>query len=111
MGMLPLPGVSSTADLMIVVDAGAVDVSVFPVAVSGGSAAICALSTPLGDVRFVSTGGIPAGNVAEYLAILSVAAVETSWAVPHRLVEAQDWAGVTRIAQVAVALVGTVQKV
>ena len=110
MGMLPLPGVSSATDLMAAVDAGATDVNVFPAAASGGSAAIRALSAPFGDVRFVPTGGISAGNAAEYLAIPSVAAVGTSWVVPHRLVKAQDWAGITRIAQAAVALVGAVQK-
>ena len=110
MGMLPLPGVSSATDLMAAVDAGATDVNVFPAAASGGSAAIRALSAPFGDVRFVPTGGISAGNAAEYLAIPSVAAVGTSWVVPHRLVKAQDWDGITRIARAAVALIEAVQK-
>lgn len=110
MGMLPLPGVSSATDLMAAVDAGATDVNVFPAAASGGSAAIRALSAPFGDVRFVPTGGISASNAAEYLAIPSVAAVGTSWVVPHRLVKAQDWDGITRIARAAVALVEAVQK-
>ena len=105
MGMLPLPGVSSATDLMAAVDAGATDVNVFPAAASGGSAAIRALSAPFGDVRFVPTGGISASNAAEYLAIPSVAAVGTSWVVPHRLVKAQDWDGITRIARAATALV------
>ena len=95
---------------MAAVDAGATDVNVFPAAASGGSAAIRALSAPFGDVRFVPTGGISANNAAEYLAIPSVAAVGTSWVVPHRLVKAQDWDGITRIARAAVALVEAVQK-
>ena len=107
MGMLPLPGVSSATDLMA---AGATDVNVFPAAASGGSAAIRALSAPFGDVRFVPTGGISASNAAEYLAIPSVAAVGTSWVVPHRLVKAQNWAEITQIARAAVALVEAVQK-
>lgn len=110
MGMLPLPGVSDATDLMSAIDAGVTDVNVFPAAASGGSAAIRALSAPFGDVRFVPTGGISASNAAEYLAIPSVAAVGTSWVVPHRLVKAGNWTEITRITQAAVALVNAVQK-
>ena len=54
----------------------------FPAEASGGFAALKALSAPFANVRFCPTGGIRAGNAAEWLALPSVLCVGGSWLYP-----------------------------
>jgi 2-dehydro-3-deoxyphosphogluconate aldolase/(4S)-4-hydroxy-2-oxoglutarate aldolase len=78
-------------------------VKFFPAGTSGGPAAIKALAGPFGGVRFVPTGGIGPKNLAEYLAVPTVAAVGGSWMVPRDLINAGDLAGITALTAQAVA--------
>ena len=55
-------------------------------------------------MSFVPTGGIGPKNLHEYLGIASVAAVGGSWMVPRDLVQAGDFAGITRLTADAAAL-------
>jgi 2-dehydro-3-deoxyphosphogluconate aldolase/(4S)-4-hydroxy-2-oxoglutarate aldolase len=62
------------------------------------------LHGPLPHLHFCPTGGIHAGNAAEYLALPNVGCVGGSWITPEALVAARDWAGVRELAAQAAAL-------
>ena len=67
-----LPGAVTATEVQAALELGVTMVKFFPAGTSGGAAAIKALSAPFGQVRFVPTGGIGPGNLAEYLGLASV---------------------------------------
>lgn len=103
-GVLVLPGGVTATEIQAALELGLSTVKFFPAGTSGGAAAIKALAAPFGDVRFVPTGGVGPANLHEYLAIPAVAAVGGSWMVPKDLVNAGDFAEITRLTADAVAL-------
>lgn len=103
-GMPILPGIDSTLGIEMATAKGLTTLKFFPAATSGGLAALKALSAPYGDVRFVPTGGIGPGNVAEWLAHPAVTACGGSWLVKKDLLAAGDWETVERLTREAVEL-------
>jgi 2-dehydro-3-deoxyphosphogluconate aldolase / (4S)-4-hydroxy-2-oxoglutarate aldolase len=83
----------------------------FPSATSGGTAAIKALAAPFPQVRFIPPGGVGPDNLADYLALPTVAAVGGSWMVPADLVRARAVDELRERAAAAVALVASVPEV
>lgn len=55
------------------------------------------------DARFVPTGGVSIGNLADYLSLPNVPAVGGSWMVPADTVDAGDFAEIQRLCAEAVA--------
>jgi 2-dehydro-3-deoxyphosphogluconate aldolase/(4S)-4-hydroxy-2-oxoglutarate aldolase len=105
-GVLALPGAVTATEVQAALELGLSAVKFFPAGTCGGAAAIKALAAPFGGVRFVPTGGVGPGNLAQYLAVPAVAAVGGSWMVPRDLVAAGDFAGIQRLTAQAVALAG-----
>ena len=103
-GVLALPGAVTATEVQAAFELGLTTLKFFPAGTSGGPAAIKALAAPFGGVRFVPTGGVGPGNLAEYLAVPAVAAVGGSWMVPRDLVRTGDFAGIARLTTEAVAL-------
>lgn len=103
-GVLALPGAVTATEVQAALGEGLTAVKFFPASTSGGAPAIKALSAPFGDLRFVPTGGIGPGNLADYLDIASVLAVGGSWMVPRADIAAGDFAKVTQLTSDAVAL-------
>lgn len=99
-----LPGATTPSEVMGAMEEGYRFLKFFPAEASGGAGFLKALSSPLADVRFCPTGGIGAGNAADYLALPNVACVGGSWVVPGDMVAAGDWDGVTRLAREAAAM-------
>ncbi|MEY2622322.1 MAG: 2-dehydro-3-deoxyphosphogluconate aldolase/4-hydroxy-2-oxoglutarate aldolase family protein [Pseudomonadota bacterium] len=99
-----MPGVMTPSELMQARDWGYRTVKLFPAAQSGGLGMIKALAGPLGDVRLCPTGGVSPDNLAEFLRQPNVAMVGGSWLTPLALLEAGDWAGLTRLAAQATAI-------
>ena len=102
--VLALPGAVTATEVQAAIELGLTTVKFFPAGTSGGATAIKALAAPFGDVRFVPTGGVGPNNLAEYLAIPTVAAVGGSWMVPRDRVKAGDFAGIQQLTADAVAL-------
>lgn len=96
-----LPGVATASEAMRAREVGFRHLKFFPAEAAGGRAALAALAAPLADLRFCPTGGIHAGNAAEYLALESVACVGGSWVAPKAAQEAGDWAAVEALAREA----------
>jgi 2-dehydro-3-deoxyphosphogluconate aldolase/(4S)-4-hydroxy-2-oxoglutarate aldolase len=74
-----LPGVATAGDIMRGLDIGLDHFKFFPAEAAGGVAALRALSGPFANVRFCPTGGVRAGNAAEWLALDTVLCVGGSW--------------------------------
>jgi 2-dehydro-3-deoxyphosphogluconate aldolase/(4S)-4-hydroxy-2-oxoglutarate aldolase len=101
-----LPGVDSTLGIEMAVERGLNTVKFFPAGASGGLAKIKALYGPYGDVRFVPTGGINAGNLGEWLAHPAIIACGGSWLVAKNLLAEGNWDEVVRLTKEAVAAAG-----
>ena len=99
-----LPGVDSTLGIEMALSLGLDTVKFFPAGASGGLAKIKALHGPYGDVRFIPTGGIGAGNLAEWLAHPAIVACGGSWLVAKDLLNSGNWSEVRRLTAAAVAV-------
>ncbi|WP_433206973.1 bifunctional 4-hydroxy-2-oxoglutarate aldolase/2-dehydro-3-deoxy-phosphogluconate aldolase [Dactylosporangium sp. CS-047395] len=94
-GVPVFPGVASPTEIMQALDAGLDTVKFFPAEQLGGVPMVKALAAPFRSVKFVPTGGVNTGNLADYLAIPSVVAVGGTWMVAPDLLAARDWDAVT----------------
>ncbi|MFB6878789.1 bifunctional 4-hydroxy-2-oxoglutarate aldolase/2-dehydro-3-deoxy-phosphogluconate aldolase [Streptomyces sp. NPDC056323] len=101
-----LPGVSTTSEVVALLERGVTEMKFFPAEAAGGTAYLKALSAPLPQARFCPTGGISLASAPSYLALPNVGCVGGSWMVPADAVAAKDWARVERLAGEAAALHG-----
>uniref|UniRef100_A0AAU2VW21 2-dehydro-3-deoxy-phosphogluconate aldolase n=1 Tax=Streptomyces sp. NBC_00008 TaxID=2903610 RepID=A0AAU2VW21_9ACTN len=101
-----LPGVSTTSEVVALLERGVTEMKFFPAEAAGGAAYLKALSAPLPQARFCPTGGISLASAPSYLALPNVGCVGGSWMVPADAVAAGDWARVERLAAEAAALRG-----
>lgn len=101
-----LPGVATPSEIMCALDLGVDIVKLFPAGLLGGPAAVRDLAAPFPSVRFVPTGGVSPGNVAEYLALPAVAAVGGSWMVARDLIATGRFDEVRRLSAAAVLVSG-----
>jgi 2-dehydro-3-deoxyphosphogluconate aldolase/(4S)-4-hydroxy-2-oxoglutarate aldolase len=99
-----LPGVATASEAMTAAACGFDHLKFFPAGAIGGVAALRALAAPLADIRFCPTGGVDAGNAADYLRLPNVFCVGGSWVAPAGLVERQDWPAISALANAASAL-------
>ena len=104
-GELPFaPGVQTPSDLIACVTRGYELVKFFPAVPAGGLAALDALAGPFPQVRFCPTGGINAGNAAQWLAHKKVVAIGGSWVAPAADIKAGAWAAIEQRAREATML-------
>ena len=94
------PGIATPTDLEMALEHGLEIVKFFPAETLGGVPTLKAFSGPYGDVQFIPTGGINAGNLADYLALPSVLACGGSW-----MVKAGDWEETTRLTTKALKII------
>ncbi|WP_315782048.1 MULTISPECIES: bifunctional 4-hydroxy-2-oxoglutarate aldolase/2-dehydro-3-deoxy-phosphogluconate aldolase [unclassified Bradyrhizobium] len=104
-GELPFaPGIQTPSDLIACVTRGYELVKFFPAVPAGGLAALDALAGPFPNVRFCPTGGINAGNAAQWLAHKKVVAIGGSWVAPASDIKAGAWAAIKQRAREATTL-------
>ena len=99
-----LPGVITPSEVMRLLDKGIQAMKFFPAEAAGGIPMLKSIAGPLPQVTFCPTGGVNPKNAPEYLALSNVACVGGSWMAPAELVDAGDWAEITRRAAEAAAL-------
>ncbi|MFI6348740.1 bifunctional 4-hydroxy-2-oxoglutarate aldolase/2-dehydro-3-deoxy-phosphogluconate aldolase [Streptomyces sp. NPDC050560] len=99
-----LPGVSTTSEVVALLERGVRDMKFFPAEAAGGAPYLRALASPLPEARFCPTGGVNAALAPAYLALENVACVGGSWMLPADAVAAGDWARVESLARDAAAL-------
>ncbi|GAA0456848.1 bifunctional 4-hydroxy-2-oxoglutarate aldolase/2-dehydro-3-deoxy-phosphogluconate aldolase [Streptomyces olivaceiscleroticus] len=99
-----LPGVSTTSEVVTLLEEGVTELKFFPAEAAGGTAYLKSLASPLPQARFCPTGGITAANAPEYLALPNVACVGGTWMLPADAVRTKDWDRIARLATEASAL-------
>ncbi len=99
------PGINNPTGVEAALEMGIQVVKFFPAEASGGLEMLKAMAAPYGDVRFIPTGGIGAGNLVSYLAWNKIHAVGGSWVAPNDLIAAKKFEEITRLTSEAVALV------
>lgn len=103
-GMPFLPGVSTTSEVVALLERGVREMKFFPAEAAGGTAYLKALAAPLPQARFCPTGGITPGSAPEYLALPNVGCVGGSWMLPKDAVADRDWGRVEALAREAAGL-------
>ncbi|MEV4754634.1 bifunctional 4-hydroxy-2-oxoglutarate aldolase/2-dehydro-3-deoxy-phosphogluconate aldolase [Micromonospora sp. NPDC049559] len=103
LGVPVFPGAATATEIQFALDAGLDTVKFFPAEQLGGLAMIKALAAPFRSVRFIPTGGVNTGNLADYLAHPAVFAVGGTWMVAPDLLAAGRWDEVTRRTAAALA--------
>lgn len=101
------PGIATSTELMMALDAGIDTVKFFPAERLGGLPTLKALAQPFHMVRFIPTGGISAANVGDYLAHPSVPAAGGSWMVAASLISDGRFDEIEKLTAEAVALAST----
>ncbi|WP_069629755.1 bifunctional 4-hydroxy-2-oxoglutarate aldolase/2-dehydro-3-deoxy-phosphogluconate aldolase [Streptomyces niveus] len=103
-GLPFLPGVSTTSEVVALLERGVSEMKFFPAEAAGGTAYLKSLSGPLPQARFCPTGGISLASAPSYLALKNVGCVGGSWMLPPDAITSKDWARVEKLAREASAL-------
>ncbi|MGW2744734.1 bifunctional 4-hydroxy-2-oxoglutarate aldolase/2-dehydro-3-deoxy-phosphogluconate aldolase [Streptomyces sp. NPDC001450] len=99
-----LPGVSTTSEVVALLERGVREMKFFPAQAAGGTAYLKSLAGPLPQARFCPTGGIGPATAPEYLSLPNVGCVGGSWMVPADAVAAGDWVRIEELARAAAGL-------
>ncbi|QQM43657.1 bifunctional 4-hydroxy-2-oxoglutarate aldolase/2-dehydro-3-deoxy-phosphogluconate aldolase [Streptomyces liliifuscus] len=99
-----LPGVSTTSEVVALLERGVSDMKFFPAQAAGGTAYLKSLAGPLPQARFCPTGGIGPAVAPEYLALPNVLCVGGSWMLPADAIAGGDWGRVETLAREAASL-------
>jgi 2-dehydro-3-deoxyphosphogluconate aldolase / (4S)-4-hydroxy-2-oxoglutarate aldolase len=91
-----IPGVATATEIMRALELGVDVVKFFPAEQLGGPAGIRALAGPFPGVRFLPTGGVTVSTLSAYLEEKNVIGAGMSWVAPADLIEAEDWAEISR---------------
>jgi 2-dehydro-3-deoxyphosphogluconate aldolase/(4S)-4-hydroxy-2-oxoglutarate aldolase len=103
-GVPYLPGVSTTSEVVALLERGVREMKFFPAQAAGGTAYLKSLAGPLPQARFCPTGGIGAANAPEYLGLPNVGCVGGTWMIPADAVAAGDWGRIEGLAREAAGL-------
>ncbi|MCB8907549.1 MULTISPECIES: bifunctional 4-hydroxy-2-oxoglutarate aldolase/2-dehydro-3-deoxy-phosphogluconate aldolase [unclassified Streptomyces] len=107
-GLPFLPGVSTTSEVVALLEQGVEDMKFFPAEAAGGVPYLKSLAGPLPRARFCPTGGISLASAPAYLSLPNVGCVGGTWMLPPDALAARDWARVETLAREAAALRGPV---
>ncbi|MFI7399668.1 bifunctional 4-hydroxy-2-oxoglutarate aldolase/2-dehydro-3-deoxy-phosphogluconate aldolase [Streptomyces sp. NPDC049541] len=99
-----LPGVSTTSEVVALLERGVREMKFFPAQAAGGTAYLKSLAGPLPQARFCPTGGIGPANAPEYLALPNVGCVGGTWMLPADALAARDWGRIEGLAREAAGL-------
>ena len=98
------PGIATASELQHAFNLGLEIVKFFPASIAGGIPALKALSSVFRSMRFMPTGGVSAGNLADFLALPAVLACGGSWLTPADAIASGNYEKITELAQEAVQI-------
>lgn len=98
------PGTMTAGEVQRAYALGLREVKFFPASLAGGVPMLKALGSVFREMRFMPTGGISAGNLAEYLDLPHVLACGGSWLTPKAAIESGDYSIIENLAREAVAI-------
>ena len=90
-GVPILPGAQTASEIADWVERGLEAVKFFPAHYAGGIGALKSFAAVFDGLAFCPTGGVGAGNLADYLAVPAVACVGGSWLAPAANIEKGRW--------------------
>lgn len=97
------PGLSSASEIEQALELGLDFVKFFPAEQAGGLPYIKSVCGPYTTMRFMPTGGVSADNLNTYLSYNKIVCCGGSWIVPGKLLDAEDWDGITSLCKQAIA--------
>ena len=97
-GLIVMTGALSPTEVMAAVEFGTDVVKVFPASL-GGPGYLRALRGPFPDVPLMPTGGVTPDNLGDWFAAGAIAVGAGSDLLPADALAAEDWAEITRLAQ------------
>lgn len=103
------PGTMTAGEVQRAYALGLRDVKFFPASLAGGVPMLKALSSVFREMRFMPTGGVSAGNLADFLALPSVIACGGSWLTPKEAVAIGDYDQISKLASDAVEIAITIR--
>ena len=103
-GVPVYPGTMTPSEVQHAVNLGLDTVKFFPASIAGGVPALKALASVFRTMRFMPTGGVSAGNLADFLAVPAVLACGGSWLTPADAIAAGHFEKITALAAEAVAI-------
>jgi 2-dehydro-3-deoxyphosphogluconate aldolase/(4S)-4-hydroxy-2-oxoglutarate aldolase len=98
------PGIVTPSELQHAYNLGLSVVKFFPASIAGGVPALKALSSVFRTMRFMPTGGVSPGNLAEFLSIPAVLACGGSWLTPADAIASDDYSRITKLAEEALEI-------
>jgi 2-dehydro-3-deoxyphosphogluconate aldolase/(4S)-4-hydroxy-2-oxoglutarate aldolase len=108
-GMPVFPGVATASEVQNAWNMGLRSLKFFPASLAGGPAMLKALGSVFADVRFMPTGGVSAGNLADYLSLPNVLACGGSWLTPEEAILAGNYQVITDLAAEAVEIANRIR--
>jgi len=103
------PGTATPTDIEMALDHGLNVVKFFPCEALGGLKTLKAIAGPYGMMQFIPTGGIDAGNLAEYLKFPKILACGGSWMVSKELLAEKQFGKITELTKQAVEIANGVR--
>ena len=101
-GLPILPGTMTAGEVQRAYAMGLRTVKFFPASLAGGVPMLKAFGSVFRDMRFMPTGGVSPGNLADYLALPHVIACGGSWLTP----KGAEPAEIERLAREALSIAG-----
>lgn len=96
------PGLSSASEIEQALELGLDFAKFFPAEQAGGLPYIKSVCGPYTTMRFMPTGGVTADNLNTYLAYNKIVCCGGSWIVPSKMLEEENWAGITALCREAI---------
>lgn len=96
-----IPGVCTPSEIGAAMEMGFAAQKFFPAEPAGGIGYLKAVAAPFKGVRFIPTGSIGLEQLASYLEQPFVLSVGGSWMVAPQLIQARNFAEITRLARAA----------
>ena len=98
LGMVSMPGALTPTEIANAHEFGADFVKLFPIS-DLGAGYVKAVKAPLSNVKLLAVGGINENNMADYLNVGVCGFGIGSNLTDKKLIEAEDWDGITRLAE------------
>jgi len=106
-GLPFMPGIVTPSDIEESLECGCRELKFFPAEPSGGLNYLKNIAAPYAhlNVRYIPLGGLSPANAGSYLEDPQVLAVGGSWIAKREMIQAGDWAAITKNAAEARTLV------
>lgn len=98
------PGTMTPSEVQHAFNLGLDTVKFFPASIAGGIPALKALASVFRTMKFMPTGGVSPGNLADFLAVPAVLACGGSWLTPRDAIAAGNFDAITALAAEAVEI-------